>query len=94
MNINKLYKIIIDRQNNLPCNSYTTSLFKDGKDRIIQKVGEEAIETIISAKNSSKSRIISEISDLIFHLLVMMVYLKIKPKDIFEELEKRNNSKN
>lgn len=93
MNINKLYKIIKDRQKNMPSNSYTTSLFKDGEDKIIQKVGEEAIETVIAAKNSNKNWVISEIADLIFHLLVMMAYLKIKPKNIFEELEKRNNSK-
>ena len=93
MNLNKLYKIIKNRQKNMPSNSYTSSLFNDGKDRIIQKVGEEAVETIIAAKNPNKKLIISEISDLFFHLLVMMAYLKIKPKDIFKELEKRNNSK-
>lgn len=92
MNLNKLYKIITNRQKNMPPNSYTTSLFKEGRDRIIQKVGEEAIETIIATKNPNKKLIISEISDLIFHLLVMMAFLKIKPKDIFDELQKRDNS--
>lgn len=93
MNLNKLYKTIKDRQKNMPSNSYTTSLFQDGGDRIIQKVGEEAVETVIAAKNPNKNLVISEIADLLFHLLVMMAYLKIKPKDIFEELEKRSNSK-
>lgn len=91
MNLNKLYKIIKDRQTKMPSGSYTTSLFKEGKDRIIQKVGEEAIETIIAAKNPNKNRTISEVADLVFHLLVMLAFLEIKPGDIFEELEKRNN---
>jgi len=93
MNFNKLYKIIKDRQDKLPSGSYTTSLFQEGPDRIIQKVGEEAVETIIAAKNPNKSLVISEIADLLFHLLVMMAYLKIRPKNVFEELETRNNSK-
>ncbi len=93
MNLNKLYSIIKNRQKNMPVNSYTTSLFKEGQDRIIQKVGEEAVETIIAAKSPNKKLIIYEIADLLFHLLVMMAYLKIKPKDIFEELENRNSLK-
>lgn len=90
MNLNSLYKIIKDRQKNMPLGSYTTSLFKEGRDRIIQKVGEEAVETVIAAKNSNKNLIISETTDLFFHLLVMMVFLNITLKDINEELKKRH----
>lgn len=93
MNLEDLYKIVKSRQEKMPVNSYTTSLFKDGQDRIIQKVGEEAIETVIAAKNSSKERIISEIADLQFHLLVMMAFLEVTPEDIYNELEIRHNSK-
>lgn len=90
MTLGKLYKIIEDRKKNLPDNSYVTSLFKKGKDKIIQKVGEESTEVIIAAKNESKQRIISEIADLAFHILVMMSLLKIKPTDILKELDKRS----
>ena len=91
MNIEELYKIIEERKKNLPENSYVTALFKKGKDKIIQKVGEESTEVIIAAKNESKQRIISEIADLAFHLLVMMSFIGITPKDIFKELGRRKS---
>lgn len=89
MTLEELYKVIEDRKKEMPKNSYVASLFKMGKDKIIQKVGEESIEVIIAAKNESKQKIISEIADLIFHLLVMMSLFKITPLDIFKELRKR-----
>ncbi len=89
MNLEELYKIIEDRKKKMPENSYVTSLFREGKDRVIQKVGEESTEVIIAAKNESKARLISEIADLFFHLLVMMNFFKITPRDIFKELNKR-----
>lgn len=89
MNLEELYKIIEDRKEKMPKDSYVASLFKKGKDRIIQKVGEESTEVIIAAKNESEQRIISEVADLLFHILVMISYLGIKPSDIYEELEKR-----
>ena len=81
MNLEDLYKIIVD--------SYTASLFRDGEDRIIQKVGEEATEVIIAAKGKSRERIISEMADLWFHTLVLLSNFNITPKDIFRELQKR-----
>ncbi len=89
MNLEELYKIIEDRKKKMPENSYVASLFKRGGDRIIQKVGEESTEVIIAAKNESKERLISEIADLFFHLLVMMSFFKITPRDIVKELNKR-----
>lgn len=89
MTLKQLYKIIEDRKKKMPEGSYAASLFKKGKDKIIQKVGEEAIEVIIAAKNESKERIVSETADLIFHLLVMLSLLKINPSDILKELNKR-----
>ncbi len=91
MNLEELYKLIEDRKERMPENSYVASLFKKGGDRIIQKVGEESTEVIIAAKNESKERIVSEIADLLFHLLIMMSLFKITPDDIFKELEKRRN---
>lgn len=89
MTLKQLYKIIEDRKNKMPEGSYAASLFKKGKDKIIQKVGEEAIEVIIAAKNESKERIVSETADLIFHLLVMLSLFNINPSDILKELNKR-----
>jgi len=90
MNINKLMKIIRDRKLKMPKESYVASLFKAGQDRIIQKVGEEATEVIIAAKNKNKKRIISEVADLLFHLLILLIYAGISFSNIEEELEKRN----
>ncbi|MDO8609936.1 MAG: phosphoribosyl-ATP diphosphatase [bacterium] len=90
MTIDELYNIIKDRQKNMPKDSYTASLFKLGKDTIIQKVGEEAIEVVIAAKNNNKKNTISEIADLYYHLLVLMVSLNIVPEKIQKELENRN----
>jgi len=90
MKINELYKIINDRKINAPENSYTASLFRQGRDRIIQKVGEEAVEVVIAAKNEDKKIIISEIADLLFHSLVLMNYLEIKPSQIMKELGARH----
>ena len=89
MTISKLYKAIIDRRENMPENSYTTSLFKEGSDRIIQKVGEEAVEVVIAAKGASKERLQSELADLVYHCLVLMAEKDIKPEDIIKELDKR-----
>lgn len=89
MSLEELYKIIEDRKKNLPKNSYVASLFKKGKDKIIQKVGEESIEVIIAAKNESKKRLISETTDLLFHLLILMSLFKITPSDILKQLTKR-----
>jgi len=85
----KLYEKIKDRKNNLPENSYVSSLFKKGSDKIFQKVGEEAVETVIALKNGKKEEIIYEVSDLIFHLLVAMVDKDVSLKEIEEELLRR-----
>lgn len=89
MTLEELYKIIEDRKKNLPEDSYVASLFRDGIDRIVQKVGEEATEVIVAAKNKKKKEIISEIVDLLFHVLVLLASFEITPKEIFSELQKR-----
>jgi len=90
MTLDELYNVIKDRQKNLPEKSYVASLFRGGKDRVIQKVGEEATEVVIAAKNEGKKRIVEESADLIFHLLVLLAAADITPDEIFEELEKRS----
>ena len=89
-----LFKLIKQRKSDLPENSYTTTLFKRGSDRIIQKVGEEAIESVIAAKNKGKGEIINEASDLIFHLLVMFADQEIEFLDVISNLQKRHSDKN
>ncbi|HSW97518.1 MAG TPA: phosphoribosyl-ATP diphosphatase [Candidatus Saccharimonadales bacterium] len=89
MTIEELFEIIKERKKNLPKDSYIASLFKNGEDRIIQKVGEESIEVVIAAKNNNKKLLKGEIADLLFHLLVLLAAKNIKPEDIFMELENR-----
>ena len=74
----------------MPENSYTSELFRSGADRIIQKVGEESVETVIAAKNRDRNEIINETSDLIYHLFVMLVDQGIEFGDIVKNLQKRS----
>lgn len=90
MKISKLLEIIKDRKLKMPKGSYVSSLFRLGKDRIVQKVGEESVEVVIATKNNNKKKIISEISDLIFHLLILLSLQGITLSDIEDELESRN----
>ena len=90
MTIDELYKIIQDRKLKMPKDSYVASLFKEGRDRIIQKIGEEATEVIIAVKNKNKQRIICEVADLWFHILVMLASFNITPDEITKELDNRN----
>ncbi|GJQ64080.1 MAG: histidine biosynthesis bifunctional protein HisIE [Melioribacteraceae bacterium] len=88
--LNQLEEIIKQRKDTLPENSYTTKLFKSGENRIIQKVGEEAIETVIAAKNNDREEIVEETSDLIFHLMVMLAEKNISLNDITTNLRNRH----
>ncbi len=85
-----LDELIKDRKQKLPENSYTTQLFKQGENRIIQKVGEEAVETVIAAKNNDLKEIINESADLLFHLLVMLNEKNISLNEVISELEFRH----
>lgn len=89
MNLYQIYKIIENRKKEMPNGSYAASLFKKGKDKIIQKVGEEATEVVIASKNGNKKQIIYESTDLLFHLLVLLNLFDISPNDIMNELQKR-----
>lgn len=87
--IEQLYEVIEGRRDNPIEGSYTSYLFKEGVDKILKKVGEETSEVIIGAKNNSKDETVSEISDLMYHVLVLMVQQGIGVEDITKELEKR-----
>ncbi len=84
-----LYSKIEERKEKMPEGSYVASLFKKGSDKIIQKVGEEAVETVIALKNKDKDEIVYETSDLIFHLIIALVDSGVKFEDIQDELLKR-----
>jgi phosphoribosyl-ATP pyrophosphohydrolase/phosphoribosyl-AMP cyclohydrolase len=88
--LNDLYKLIVTRKKELPEGSYTTKLFQRGTNRIIQKVGEEAIETVIAAKNRDRNEIINEVSDLVYHLFVMLAEQEIEFTEIVKNLESRH----
>ena len=85
----EVYDVICDRLANPKEGSYTNYLFEKGIDKICKKVGEEAAEVIIGAKNNSKDEVRYEVADLIFHLLVLMKEVGVRPEDVFGELQKR-----
>ena len=91
--LGKLYALIEDRKEMRPEGSYTTYLFNSGIDKILKKVGEESAETIIAAKNESSAELVAEASDMIYHLLVLLVERGVALEDIARELESRHASK-
>lgn len=86
--LTKLYKITLDRKINPKEGSYTNYLFNEGINKILKKIGEEASETIIAAKDS-KEEVVFEVADLIYHLTVLLVEIGISWDDVKNELEKR-----
>jgi phosphoribosyl-ATP pyrophosphohydrolase/phosphoribosyl-AMP cyclohydrolase len=88
--LNYLQNFIQQRFNEMPEGSYTTSLFKKGVNRMAQKVGEEAVETVIEATNGTDEKLISEASDLIYHLVVLLRSKGYSLDDIGRELKKRH----
>lgn len=88
--IESLYTLVTQRERERPTGSYTTTLFEAGLDKIVQKVGEEAVETVIAAKNTSDQRVVEETSDLLYHLIVMLVAKGVTLSQIQQELAKRH----
>lgn len=84
-----LYDLVADRERERPEGSYTTYLFDEGIDKILKKVGEESAETIIAAKNDANEPLVSEVSDLIYHLLVLLVARGVSLDQIRDELARR-----
>ena len=87
--LEKLYEVVLDRKSNPKEGSYTCYLFDKGLDKILKKVGEECAETIIAAKNNVPADTVGEISDLIYHLMVMMAVKGIPLGDVLNELDRR-----
>ena len=89
MNLDDLYTVIASRKGGNPEESYTASLLDKGITKIAQKVGEEAVETVIDGVSGPKDRVISESADLLYHLLVLWAARDVKPDEVWAELEKR-----
>ena len=87
--LDQLYQLIQDRERERPSGSYTTYLFDEGIDKILKKVGEESAETIIAAKNEDAGRLVAEVSDLMYHLIVLLVARGVSLEEIGQELKQR-----
>ncbi|NSL53307.1 bifunctional phosphoribosyl-AMP cyclohydrolase/phosphoribosyl-ATP diphosphatase HisIE [Calidifontibacillus erzurumensis] len=91
--IEQLEKIIAEREKEMPEGAYTTYLFEKGVDKILKKVGEEASEVIIAAKNRNHDELKWEVADLIYHLLVLLQEQKLPLDEVLNVLEERHNKK-
>ncbi|MHA6533798.1 bifunctional phosphoribosyl-AMP cyclohydrolase/phosphoribosyl-ATP diphosphatase HisIE [Paenibacillus sp. BAC0078] len=88
--LGELERVIAERETERPEGAYTTYLFDKGVDKILKKVGEEASETIIAAKNKDNAELRLEVSDLIYHLLVLLQERKLPLDEIMDELSARH----
>ncbi len=88
--IESLFDTILDRQANPQPGSYTVKLLDAGEDERLKKVGEEAMEVILAAKGQGDERLVSEIADLFYHLLVLLAVRGLTPDDIEVELVRRS----
>ena len=89
--LSELQDFIEKRHQEMPEGSYTTSLFKDGINRMAQKVGEEALEAVIEACNGTNERLVYEGSDLFYHLIVVLTAKGLRIEDLARELQERHN---
>ena len=87
--LDQLFDLIQTRERERPAGSYTTYLFEEGLDKILKKVGEESAETIIAAKNDDDGRLTAEVSDLVYHLLVLLVARGVSLAQVAAELRQR-----
>ena len=90
MFLKQLQDFIDQRKREMPKGSYTTTLFQDGLSRMAQKVGEEAIETVIEAMANNDERLLYEASDLVYHLIVLLSHKGYRIDDLARELRKRH----
>ena len=89
--LTELQDFINKRKQEMPEGSYTTKLFSEGINKIAQKVGEEALETVIEATNGTNDHLVYEASDLLYHLLVMLANKGLRIEDVAAELQKRHD---
>ena len=89
--LSELSNFIEKRHQEMPEGSYTTSLFRDGLNRMAQKVGEEALELVIEATNGTNERLVYEGSDILYHLIVLLTHKGLRIEDMAAELRERHN---
>ena len=87
--LQQLAKVLEERKSAAPDSSYVASLYHKGLDAILKKIGEEATETVMAAKDGKKDKIIYETADLWFHTLVLLAQQGLGPDDVLQELERR-----
>ncbi|RNC84567.1 MAG: phosphoribosyl-ATP diphosphatase [Balneola sp.] len=92
--LRELEDLLYERKDEMPKGSYTTTMFRKGLDKIAQKVGEEAVETVIASKNKGKKETIEEASDLLFHLMLLLAEKKIPFHKVVKTLRKRHDKGN
>jgi len=90
--LDRLYKAILERRGADPETSYTAKLFHRGRAKIAQKLGEEAVETVIEAVAGDKERLAEESADLLYHLLVLWADAGLKPRDVYDVLAGREGA--
>ncbi len=90
--LGELFAVILDRQANRPPGSYTVKLLDAGEDKVLKKVGEEAMEVILAAKGQGNDRLVSEVADLFYHLLVLLAARGLSLSDIEAELAQRRTT--
>ncbi len=87
--LDRLAETLEARKQASPDNSYVARLYDKGLDAILKKIGEEATETVMAAKDGDSNKIICEVADLWFHTLVLLAYRGLKPQDVLDELARR-----
>ena len=85
----RLASVIESRKRGDPASSYVARLFAKGDDAILKKIGEEATETVLAAKDGDRARIVAETADLWFHCMVMLAHYDLAPRDVLDELARR-----
>lgn len=87
--LERLGEVLESRRHADPQSSYVASLFSKGVDGISRKLGEEAVETILAAKDGDRLHVVRELADLWFHSMVLLAYLGLRPDDVLAELARR-----
>lgn len=88
--LEELEAVLRERKEKMPEKSYTANLFREGDDRILKKIAEEAGEVLLAGKNHNHKEIVHESADLLFHLLVFLVHADVPLHDVIKELEIRH----
>jgi len=87
--LRQLAETLEERKSAAPDSSYVASLYAKGLDAILKKIGEEATETVMAAKDGDNDKIVYETADLWFHSMVLLAHVGLKPEDVLNELQRR-----